>query len=210
MGTAYQPSKMSEVPEGAILDNSYWHYYLILEADFKRTLQYIHLDDSSEPENHSNLKTYSLELAKQLISIAAEFETIAQLLCKQIQGGDVGNIGQYKEIILPRFPKMGSTPVYIDQYKQMTIYPLKPWEKAGGDLPWWNAYGDMKHRRHLHFEKATLENVLHALGSLLVLESYLYQLAYPSPQNTRFGANLLRVPGMAEPLYMTKGSLPDF
>lgn len=210
MAVAYTPSGMVGVPEDAILGNTYWHYYLILKADFKKTLQYVHLSSLSGPDDHSNLKTYSLELAKQLISIAAEFETIAQLLCKQINGVKVGNMGQYKENILPKFPKMWSTPVFIDQYKEMIIYPLKPWESPGGTLAWWDAYGFIKHRRHLYFEKATLENVLHALGSLLILESYLYQEAYPKPHNIRYGSNLLRVPGLGEPVFMTKGHLPDF
>lgn len=209
MVQAYTESSMLEVPEGANIDNSYWNYFLILEADFKRVLQYIHLADSPDHEGNSNFKTYSLELAKQLISIASEFETIAKLLCEQINGSKPGNIGQYKETILPRFPKISSTPIIVSRYK-LTISPLKPWEKKGGSLTWWDAYVSMKHGRHLHFEKATLENVLYALGSLMILESYLYKLALPDERYARFGTTLLRVPGMAEVTHLVHGALPDF
>ncbi len=199
----YKPSEISRVPKGAILDNSYWHYFLLLEEDFKKTLRYVQLDDS-------NMKTYSLEFAKQLILISAEFETIAQLLCKQINGTDAGNMGEYKSTILTKFPKIWSTQIFLDQYNQMEILPLLSWSKPGGKLSWWDAYTHIKHRRHLNFKSATLEHTLNALGSLLILESYLYRLAYPTPDSIRIGTSLIRIPGMGEPMYLDKGTLPDF
>jgi hypothetical protein len=56
-----------------------------------------------------------------------------------------------------------------------------------------------------------LGNTLYALGSLLVVEVYLYRIAYPSPKNFKFGSNLFRTPGLAEITYMSKKTeLPDF
>lgn len=205
MGTtrAYKPSELTRYVSDQVLDNSYWHYFLMLESDFIKTLQFVQLDET-------NFQTYSLEFAKQLICISSEFETIAKLLCKQINGSSAGNIEQYKKVILQRYPKIALTPVHIDQHKKMTIYPLKPWEHEGGKINWWNAYNNIKHERHSYFQSATLEHTLHALGSLLILESYLYCLAYPAPQNIQFGTKLIRVPGLAEPLYAQSGKLPDF
>ena len=204
MGTVYRTSELSKVPQDAKFDNSYWHYFLILEEDFKNTLRYIYLTES-------HFDTYSAEYAKQLISISMEFETICKLLCQEIdKDSKPGNIGQYKKIILSKFPKIWSTPIYIDQQGHMKVFPLEEWEEEGGKLRWWADYNDIKHTRHLHFKKATLKNTLYALGSLLILESYLYKLAYPAPSSYRFGTTLLRVPELAEHIYYPKGTLPDF
>jgi hypothetical protein len=148
MTRAYKPSELTRDVSEQVLDNSYWHYFLMLESDFIKTLQFVQLDET-------NFQTF-------------------------------------------------------DQHKKMTIYPLKPWENKGGEINWWNAYNKIKHERHSHFQSATLEHTLHALGSLLILESYLYCLAYPAPQNIKFGTKLIRVPGLAEPLLAQSGKLPDF
>ena len=203
MGKIYRTSELSEVPKNVQFDNSYWHYFLILEEDFKNTLRYIYLTES-------NFETYSAEYAKQLISISIEFETICKLLCQEIDNSKPGNIGQYKGTILTKFPHIWSTPIFIDQQNHMKIFPLEEWKEKGGTLRWWTDYNDIKHTRHLNFNKATLKNTLYALGSLLILESYLYKLAYPLPSSYRFGTTLLRAPGLAEYIYYPKGTLPDF
>lgn len=203
MGIIYRQSDLNKVPAGADFDNSYWHYFLVLEQDFKKTLQFIHLEKE-------NLETYSLEYAKQLICISTEFETIAKLLCNKIDGSKPGNMGQYKEIILGKYSKIWSTPVYVDYHNQMEFYPLKPWEQEGGKLDWWTAYNNVKHERHRNFNNATLKNVLDALGALLIFETYLYKTAFGKTSGIRFGTSILRVPELAETVYYQKGKLPDF
>jgi hypothetical protein len=201
--TAYRKSEISGIPQGASIDNSFWNYFLLLENDFENTLRYIHLDNS-------NFSTFSLEYVKQIVCIATEFETILKLMCKEINDSNPGNMGEYKEIILSKFPKIWSTPVFLDSQTQIKILPLQSWEKEGGKLEWWDVYNDLKHKRYLHFESATLETTLNALGSLLIVEVYLYRIAYPSPKNFKFGTSLFRTPSLAEPLYLSKGELPDF
>jgi len=203
MGVVYRQSELNKMPKGAGFDNSYWQYFLVLERDFEKSLQYVHLDKD-------NLRTYSLEFAKQLIIISTEFETIAQLLCNNIDDSKVGNIAQYKQIILKEYPNIWSTPVYIDSYNQMEIYPLKSWKDKGGKLSWWDAYNNVKHQRHKLFIEANLKNVLYALGSLIIIESYLYKTVYGEKHGIRYGTSLLRIPGLAESIYYPKGKLPDF
>ena len=200
MGTLYRESSLNQIPSEASFDNSYWHYFLILEKDFKETLNYVHLDEA-------NLKTFSFEFAKLLVNISTEFETICKLICKEIDGSSSGNIKEYKETILNKFPKIWSTPVYIDKASQTEIHPLKKWETVGGRLEWWNAYNNIKHERHKYFEEATLKNSLYALGGLLILEVYLYKIAYKNNSAIRYGTTLMRVPGMAEAGYMQKDDL---
>lgn len=199
----YRRSELSEVPEGVPFDNSYWHYFLVLEEDLKQTLRYVQLDEK-------NMSTFSMEFVKQIICISTEFETIAKLLCTEISGKTPGNIGEYKRIILSRFPKIGSTPVYVDQHTQLVLYPLMAWQGQGEKLEWWEAYTSIKHKRHLEFNNANLKNTLNSMGALLILESYLYKLAYPNHTGIRFGTSLMRVPGLAERAYFPKGTLPDF
>ena len=114
------------------------------------------------------------------------------------------------QIILERFPKIWSTPIFLDHQEQLTIYPLKSWENRGGNLEWWNAYTQIKHTRHKNFVNATLKNTLDALGALLILEAYLYKLVYKTNNSARFGTSLLRFPGLAEAYYIPNGNLPDF
>jgi hypothetical protein len=199
----YSQSQLDRVPDGVGFDNSYWHYLLMLERDFNNTLQYVHLDDK-------NLNTYSLEFSKQLINISTEFETIAKMLCKEINGNTAGNISQYKETIIHKFPKIWSTPVYIDKYNQMEFYPLKNWKEKGGKLGWWTAYNNIKHERHKYFREANLKNVLDSLGSLLIIETYLYKISFKNISGIRYGTTLLRLPELAEAVYLPKGTLPDF
>lgn len=203
MPRTFKPSSVSKVPEDASFDNSLWNYFLILEEDFKNTLRYIELTEK-------NWDCFSLELSKQLICIATEFENICKALCKEINGTTPGNLKEYKEIILKEFPNIWNTNVFIDYKNQMEIKPLASWENIGGQLDWWNAYGNIKHNRYNNFQSASLKNTLYALSSLLILEAYLYKKAYPYPSSMRIGTKLLRTPGLGEAFFYSDTDLPDF
>lgn len=195
-------SSLNEVPKNAKFDNSYWYYFLILEKDFKNTLNYVHLCKE-------NFATFSYEYSKQLVTIASEFEIISKLLCFEINGLEPGNIGEIKKVILERFPRIWHTPVKILQITQFDFKPLESWGLENGKLQWWDVYNNIKHEKHNYFTQANLENVLSALGSLLIFEVYLYKLAYKSNSGIRYGTILLSVPEMAESGFLKKGELPD-
>lgn len=55
----------------------------------------------------------------------------------------------------------------------LSFFPWRDW--IDKDSPfWWTRYNNVKHKRHLHFQEATLVSVLHALGALLILIYHLY------------------------------------
>jgi hypothetical protein len=202
MATMYKSSSLNQIPQDAKFDNSYWYYFLNLEKNFKEALNYVHLCED-------NLKTFSFEFAKQLVNISTEFEIICKLICKEINGSEQGNIKGYKETILKKFPKIWSTPVSIDFAYRMEIIPFKEWENENGKLVWWDAYNNIKHEKHKYFYQASLNNTLYALVSLLILEVYLYKIAFKDKSGIRYGTTLMRVPEMAESGYVQVGNLPD-
>lgn len=184
------------------LDESFWQYFLVLESDFNKTIQYVDLSIEND-------ETFSLEFARQLICISIELEAVAKKLCKVIdENANAGNISNYKSIMLSKYPNICSAPVYIDRYKR-TIYPFMDWEK-GVKLTWWDAYQHVKHHRSKYFKEANIKNVLSALSSLLLLELYLYGTVYPTCDKRKSGTILLRAPGMVEQLFcQSEEDLPD-
>ena len=47
MTSIFRQSDLTKVPKGSDIDNSYWNYFLLLEKDFEKTLQYVHIDESN-------------------------------------------------------------------------------------------------------------------------------------------------------------------
>ena len=185
--------RKSTKPDG--LDDASWHYFLALEADFNNSIRFVDLSE----ENDS---TFSIVFARQLVCISTEFETIAKQICSLIDNSQsAGTISDYKKIILSKYPDIYQAPVYIDRYKR-TIFPFSCWEKEGERLEWWDAYQHVKHHRQDNFSEATVKNTLYALGSLLVLELYMYGTINPSCLNRKGGSILLRAPGMVELMYV--------
>ena len=55
------------------LDESFWNYFLMFESDFNNTIRYVDLSEE-------NYGTFSIEFARQIGCICAEFETICKKL----------------------------------------------------------------------------------------------------------------------------------
>ncbi|WP_157198108.1 hypothetical protein [Methylomonas sp. DH-1] len=147
------------------LDESYWHYFLMLESDFNATIRFVDLAEKND-------STFSIELSRQIICSCTEFETVAKKLCDLIAPTKpAGNISQYKEIILSKYPDLPRVPVYIDRYKRI-IFPFSAWGANGERLEWWDAYQHVKHHRHQNFEEANVKNTLSALSALLILAGW--------------------------------------
>ena len=177
------------------LNDASWHYFLALESDFNNSIRFVDLAEENDP-------TFSTEFARQLVCISTEFETVAKQLCPLIDNSkSAGNIADYKEIILSKYPEVYKAPVYIDRYKR-TIFPFSCWENEGERLEWWDAYQHVKHHRQDYFNEATIKNTLYALASLLILELYLYGTINPSCKARKGGSLLLRAPGMVELMYV--------
>ncbi len=55
-----------------------WKYFLSLEKDFMKTLQYVELDAK-------HFDVFSVEYAKLLLLIGSEFETMAKAILNQVK-----------------------------------------------------------------------------------------------------------------------------
>lgn len=146
----------------------HWDYYATLEADFVNTNRYVAVDAH-------NFKSYSNEFVRLLLAIGSEVDVVAKLMCQRIDPTRrVGNIDDYRVVILPKFPGLPDTQLFMPKYE----FVCRPWDDWGGGPPenprWWRAYNDVKHARNNHFVDAHLENVLEGLLGLYVMVGHLY------------------------------------
>ena len=142
--------------------NGIWNYYLSLEKDLDNTSRYI------EPKGQENI--FSFEFAKLLVLSCTELESVLKLLCNECGAEKRGNMGEYKETLLTHYPKIIFAEVHIARWGK-TIRPFDGWNERR--LPWWDAYGNVKHNRENNFTEATYKNVVYALSALYISIFYL-------------------------------------
>ena len=148
--------------EGTNVTESIWNYFLVLEKDLEATTRYV--------EPHNQDKVYSIEFYKILILAATECESAMKVLCQSICGNEKGNIGEYKETILSKYPGIVNAEVSIPR-AQRIIKPFDKW--SASKLDWWDAYGNTKHNHIDCFSTANYLMAVKALGALYVLVFYL-------------------------------------
>lgn len=140
-----------------------WNYYLSLESDLANTSRYI------EPLGQEDV--HSFEFSKLLILACTEIESVFKAICRNIEGSQTaGNMGQYKEAILGKYPKISEAIVSVARLGR-TIKPFEDWTQ--GKLPWWDAYQQVKHNRGNAFGFATYKNATYAMAALYVSIFYL-------------------------------------
>ncbi len=164
----------------------HWNYFLALEKDLEASSRYVEFCTA-------NLDTYSIEFAHLLLSSASEIDTIAKCICAIIDpSAKADNINEYRKTIKAleeneTFPAMVkgkhvAIPIGVkDGLSDKKVYVPRhsvectPWKSWAEDKnpDWWTSYNKVKHERNLHFNKATLRNVLNALAGLLAI-NYLY------------------------------------
>lgn len=144
----------------------HWNYFLALERDLETVSRYI---EFSTP----NFQVFSIELAHLLFAAASEVDVVAKLLCERMApAAPRGNINEYKAVLLPAFPDLPTTQVFVPRYG-LSFAPWSNW--AGANNPdWWRSYNKVKHERDSYFHEATLKNALNALGALLIITFHLY------------------------------------
>ena len=135
--------------------------YRSLSEDMSQTSRYV------EPREQEDV--FSFEFAKIIILSCTELESVFKAICSEISGSDCGNIGQYKETILSRFPNIINAEVEIPRYGQK-IKPFAGWNT--GHLFWWDAYNDVKHTRAGSIQQASYRNAVFALAALLIAILY--------------------------------------
>jgi hypothetical protein len=146
-----------------------WHYFLSLEKDFVRTIDFVEL-------NAANAKAYSNEYAKLLLLIGSEVDVTAKMLCQKVAAGQTAyNIDDWRKIITTTFKDSHSIEIDIPRY----LMKVQPWLTWGQSVPrspdWWKAYNNVKHERNNNFADANQKNVTEALCGLLALLLYLHK-----------------------------------
>lgn len=175
-----------------------WNYYLSLEYDLSNTSRYI------EPAGQENV--FSFEFAKILILACTELESVFKAICLEINGKTGGSIGEYKQAILDKYPKIVHTYVTVKRLGK-DIYPFEGWDT--GKLLWWDSYQMVKHSRESHFQNATYWNAINALSALYIAIFYLAATS-DIPYNKYYGT-YIDSPYCSGYLIATPGTkLPDF
>jgi hypothetical protein len=79
---------------------------------------------------------------------------VFKVACSRIaQNAPADSIGQYFSCLDAKY-NLAAERVRLDRYSEVLV-PFASWDK---DTPpaWWTAHNKVKHRRHEHFEQATL------------------------------------------------------
>lgn len=138
-----------------------WNYFLSIEKDMSDTSQYI------EPLGQE--ETFSFAFYKIIVLACMETENIFKIISKNISGVERGNISEYKEDILKKYPKIVESEVYVERLGQL-IKPFELWSERR--LFWWDSYSQLKHNRKKDFNMATYKNAVYSLAGLYILILY--------------------------------------
>jgi len=145
----------------------HWNYFIAMEHDLEIVSRYIEFSDQ-------NLRTFSIELAHLLLATASEVDVVAKLVCAQIAPHEPNrNIDNYRTIIMNDFPDIARLHVHVPRYG-LSFSPWENWSD-GSNPNWWRSYNNVKHERNAHFDEATLQNTLNAMGGLLILVHRYYR-----------------------------------
>ncbi len=158
--------------------NFYWPIYKNLEKEVIELSNVIHFSDDQ-------LKVYSTYIADLLVRCSIEIESISKefynKICEKTDSIDKKNlyfdtdcldllekkwnIGKRKVIV--------SAPTFYFSDKNKIFSPLhKAHIRGSKGSKWKRAYQAVKHDRKNSLEKGSIENLLHAMGALYILNIY--------------------------------------
>lgn len=163
--------------------NLYWPVYKNLEKEFLQLADYIHFSDDQT-------KVYSMHIADLIVRCSIEIEAITKELYLNL-GGNLSPVdanGKKRDLyfdtdcidLLEKQWKLGDKRIivsastfyfYADTNKILT--PLYKANKRGSSgSKWKQAYQSVKHSRKSSLKIASIENLLHAMGALYILNLY--------------------------------------
>jgi len=150
----------------------YWNYFLSLEDDFEKVSRYIEICSD-------NNNTYSIELARSMLSSCSEVDVVLKELCKLLSNDfdcTRPNIDKYRKVIVEKIPNFYKEKVYIPRYGRK----LNPWINWGKNKNpnWWDGYNKVKHQRTEFFKLAKLKNSLNAMAGLLITIYFYYKYSF--------------------------------
>lgn len=146
----------------------HWNYFLAIERDLETLSRYVEFDDK-------NFNCFSIEIARLLLASAAEVDIVCKQICRQANQKTKGNnIHQYRDEIVPRFPKFSSFTVLVPRF-ELKLQPWSEWKEKDGVPFWWTAYNKTKHERATEFARANLKNTLNAIAALFIALLHLHR-----------------------------------
>jgi hypothetical protein len=151
----------------------HWNYFVALERDLSEVSRYVEFCTD-------NLQVFSIELAHLLLSASSEVDVMAKCLCKLVvPQARPGSVDEYRNVLMGAVQNNAITDlsklnVKVPRYG-MSFTPWENW--AANKTPdWWRSYNNVKHERNLHFDEATLQHTLNAVGALFVINYLFYRL----------------------------------
>jgi hypothetical protein len=152
------------------LSKHHWNYFLAIEKDLDNLTRFVEFHED-------NFETYSIELTRILLTTSSEIDVLLKLICNEINSEKkYSNINDYRDIITEHQKEMILETIFVHRYG-FEFNPWKDWLHQKTPV-WWKRHNQVKHDRHIHFNKASLENTLNALGALYITVSYYYLYEY--------------------------------
>jgi hypothetical protein len=145
----------------------HWNYFLAIQQDFELISRYIEFTEE-------NNKTFSIELARIIMSSSQEIDVVMKRICNLLGVENTENINDYRKVIKEKLPELIDEKIFIAKYGMKS----QPWQNWSGDSNpiWWKANNLIKHQRTEHFKEANLQNAFNSLGALLIVNFYFYKL----------------------------------
>ena len=163
--------------------NLYWPVYKNLEKEFLKLADYIHFSDDQ-------VGTYSMFIADLIVRCSVEIEALSkELYC--MLGGNMSPIDsegnnrdlyfdtdclallEQKWLLSKKQIAISAINFYFTDEKNKILTPLYKSHKRGtSGSKWKQAYQAVKHDRRNSLKKASIENLLQALGALYILNLY--------------------------------------
>ena len=163
--------------------NLYWPVYRNLEKEFLQLADYIHFCDDQ-------MKVYSMHIADLILRCSIEIEALSKELYNQLGGNmaPVDNQGNKRDLyfdtdcldlleqkwhLSKKEIIVSATTFYFTEEKNRVLTPLYKANKRGcSGSKWKQAYQAVKHDRRNSLKKANIENLLHAMAALYILNLY--------------------------------------
>lgn len=175
-------------PQFANDPQHYIRSFLIIQEDLQKLFEYVEPCDN-------NGGTLSLKIQELLTRVCVEIEANFTAILKENKYSNKGNLKLDKDYCLieishklssykVKFPIWKGNKNIRRPFENWSLRPTKNWHV----LEWYQAYNKSKHDRHLHFDKATFDNLLDAVCGLVVLLSaqFMNESYSPNPKSSEF------------------------
>lgn len=137
--------------------------YHILEKDLLHLFEYIEPSDA-------NLAAYSYRTYELLLRASTEFESNAKQILNANGYSPTRNLNVIDYFKLNAATRLNEYRLFINIWgnERKEIRPFSDWTN-GHSLSWYQDYNSVKHNRHEEFTKASLNNVLNAVGAAFAI-----------------------------------------